>query len=109
MEPSVDQVISQTIINGDALTLSATISAFNLPLTSITWTHQGATISASEEGVNITHSLSLPASSGPVESTLILGDTVPQDGGSYVAMATNAAGTGTLEFTVTVTGETASM
>ena len=90
---------------GDDLSLSVTISGFNLPLTSISWTQQGNTLTGSEDRVTITNTPSLPATSGPVTSTLVLTAITPAETGRYSVTALNAAGNNTLEFIVSVPGK----
>ena len=107
VELETGKVASLEVTAGRDLTLSASISGFNLPLTSISWRQQGSTLNGSEDRVTITNTPMLPASSGSVTSTLTLSATVPQDSGNYSVSATNGAGSDTLEFTVSVTGEDA--
>ena len=96
-----DQVASPEVMASGDLTLSVSISDFNLPLTSINWTP----LDGSEDRFIITHSAMLPATTGPVTSTFILNQTIPADTGSYSVTATNDAGSDTFIFTVSVTGE----
>ena len=92
------QSISVTV--GTNFSLTVSIIRFNLPLTSITWTHNGESII---ERVNITE-LSSP---GQASVTALLQRTsvIPLDTGSYVITAINPVGSETFEFNVIVTGK----
>lgn len=105
-ELPVGQTASRTITAGGNLTLSVSISGFNLPLTSITWRHQGEALTGSEDGVIITNTPTLPVPAGldPVISTLQLKAIVPRGSGSYTLTATNDAGHSNLQFSISVTG-----
>ena len=94
---------SLEVVAGDDLTLTASISGFNLPLTSISWTQQGNTLTGSEERVTISNST---LTSNTATSTFLLSAVLPQDAGTYSITATNPAGSSNVfEFTVTVTGK----
>lgn len=96
---AADQVASPVVLAGEDLTLSVSISDFNLPLTDISWLQGGTTLTDGEGGVTITNNPLLPAT-----STLLLSTVTPADTDSYSVTATNAAGTTTFMFTVTVQG-----
>ena len=96
---------SPEVMANGLLTLSVSISDFNLPLTSINWTQLGEHHDGSEDRVNITHSSILPATTETVISTFILINTIPADTGNYSVTATNDAGSDTFTLTVRVTGE----
>ena len=100
---------SRTVTAGANVTLSAFISGFNLPLTSISWRHQDDVLTGSEDRVIITTTPMLSVATGSVLSTLQLLATVPRDSGRYVITAANDAGQGVLEFTVNVTGRSTSL
>ena len=100
-----DQVASPEVMANGLLTLSVSISDFNLPLTSINWTQLGEHRDSSEDRVNITHSSILTATTSPVISTFILNYTIPADTGNFSVTASNDAGSDTFTFTVSVTGE----
>ena len=97
------QSASHEVMAGHNLTLAVSISDFSLPLTSISWRQQGSLLTGAEVRVTITHP-TLPVSTGPVTSTLVLSSTTPLDSGIYAVTATNAAGSDTLLFAVTVGG-----
>lgn len=99
------QTASPEVMSGGDLTLSVSISGFNLPLTSISWTQQGSILTGSEDRITITNSPMLPATSGPVTSTFLLSATVPRDAGRYGVTARNDAGYAFLEFTLSVPGK----
>lgn len=101
----VGQIVSPEVTARGSLTLRVSISGFNLPLTSVSWTQHGRTLAGSEDGVTITNTPMLPAMSAPVTSMLLISATVPRDSGAYSVTASNDAGSETLEFTVSVTGE----
>ena len=92
------QSISVTV--GTNFSLTVSIIRFNIPLTSITWTHNGKSII---ERVNITE-LSSP-SEASVTALLQRTSVIPLDTGSYVISATNPVGSDTFEFNVIVTGK----
>lgn len=105
MELATDQIATPVVMAGENLILSVSISGFNVPLTSISWTQQGNTLTGSNNRVTITNNPMLSAISGPVSSTLMLSSVIPTDSGTYSATATNGAGNGTVMFTVTVQGK----
>ena len=100
-----DQVASPEVMANGELIMSASISNFNIPLTSISWTQLGDPRDGSEDRVNITHSAMLPVATRTVTSTFILNQTIPADTGNYSVTATNDAGSDTFIFTVSVIGE----
>ena len=89
------------VMAGRELTLSVSISGFNIPLTSITWTQQGRTLNGSEDRVTITNTTTPPAT---VVSTLVIAAVTPAEAGNYTITATNGAGSSMSIFTVDVTG-----
>ncbi len=98
-----DLMQSPEVLAGDTLELSVSITSFNLPLTNITWTHNGNVFTTGQERVAISnHSLSDPA---PVVSMLTRTSLIPLDAGNYTIMATNPEGSSTYTFQVTVTGK----
>ena len=92
------------IVAGQTLTLSVSISNFNINLTSISWTKDGNSLTSGQARVTITNP-TLPATTAPVNSTLQLTSTLPSDSGSYVITSTNAAGSDNFTFSVSITGE----
>ena len=94
---------STNVVVGAELNLSITIVRFNLPLTNITWMHNGNILVDKEKRVTITNpNLSDPA---PVMAMLQRTSLIPLDSGEYVVTATNSVGSGMLNFSVTVIGE----
>ena len=83
---------------GMNFSLIASIIRFNLPLTSITWTHNGSSI---VNRVNIAQISSLDQSS--VTNYLQRTSVIPLDAGNYVMTASNPVGSATFTFSVTVT------
>ena len=82
----------------------SSIERFNLPLTNITWMHNGSILVDKQNRVTITNpDLSDPA---PVMAMLQRSSLIPLDAGEYVVTATNLVGSGMLNFSVAVTGET---
>ena len=92
------------VVAGQTLTLSVSISDFNINLTSISWTKDGDSLTSGQARVTITNP-TLPATTAPVNSTIQLTSTVPYDSGSYVITSTNAAGSDDFTFSVSITGE----
>ena len=88
---------------GNNLSLSAMITNFNYPLTSITWTFNDGTITNGQDRVI----LDLPSSllQPPLMSTLQRSLVIPIDSGTYTVTATNPVGSSEESFTVTVTGK----
>ncbi len=100
-----DLMQSPEVLAGNTLELSVNITSFNLPLTSITWTHNGNVLTSGQDSVTITNpSLSDPS---PVVSMLIRASLIPLDSGNYSIMSTNPEGSSTYTFQVTVTGKLA--
>ena len=98
-----NQATSSEVQVRNDLTLSVNITTFNLPLTYITWMHNGNTIISGQDRITITTpSLSAPA---PVTSTLMRTSVIPFDGGNYRVTATNQAGSNTIKIEVVVTGK----
>ena len=97
----LDTDMSIEVVTGKSISLSVSISGFNLPLTSITWSQPNGT----EDRVTIAHTHTLPATTGPVQSTLHLRAALPQDSGNYSITASNGAGSGTAMFTLAVKGK----
>ena len=92
------------VVTGQTLTLSVSISNFNINLTSISWTKDGNSLTSGQDRVTITNP-TLPATTAPVNSTLQLTSTLPSDSGSYVITSTNAAGSDNFTFSVSITGK----
>ena len=100
-----DLMQSPEVLAGNTLELSVNITSFNLPLTNITWTHNGNALTSGQDSVTITNpSLS---DSAPVVSMLMKTSIIPLDSGNYSIMATNPEGSSTYTFQVTVTGKLA--
>ena len=94
---------SPSVAAGAVLSLMASIEQFNLPLTSITWMHNGSILVDKQNRIIIVNpDLSGPA---PVMAMLQRSSLIPLDAGEYVVTATHIVGSGMLNFTVTVTGE----
>ena len=86
-------------MEGESLELMVTVE-FNLALTSITWTQDGATLVSGTDRVTIENSdLDPPNATSTLTRTDI--DRF-SDGGVYVLTATNRAGSATATFTVDV-------
>ena len=91
------------IETGNTLSLVVNITAFNLDLTSITWSHNGVYLMSGQDRISINSpSLSTPA---PASSTLERTSVVPLDAGEYTVSATNPAGSSNFTFQVVVTGK----
>ena len=93
---------SMTVIVGEELSLSVTITDFNLPIT-VTWRQDGDELMSGVDRVTITtESLDTP----PAMSTMVRNPVVSLvDAGVYTVTATNPAGDSVTTFTVTVTGK----
>ena len=91
-----------TVMVGDELRLSVTITDFNLPIT-VTWRQDGDELMNGVDRVTITtDSLDAP----PAMSTLVRNPVVSLvDAGVYTVNASNPAGDSMTTFTVTVTGK----
>ena len=87
---------------GNTLSLSAEITIYNLPLTSVRWSFNNKSLINGQDRVNLTlPSLSAQA---PVMSSLQRTSAIPVDSGSYKLIASNPAGSNELSIPVTVTG-----
>ena len=95
------------LLAGVTLTLSVSISDFNLPLMDISWMQGSTTLTDGVPvgGVTITNNATLPVMSGSVLSTLHLSAVTPADSDTFTVTATNAAGNTMVTFTVTVQGK----
>ncbi len=105
MAPSVvlgeGQAPSLEVEDGSNLTLSVSITGFNVSLTDISWTQLGSALTSGQGGrVTITNT---PLMIAPVNSTLTITSVLPNESGSYVVTATNAAGSDNFMFSVSVT------
>ena len=97
------QTASHGIFAGGIFTLSVNITVFNVPLTSISWIHQGKILSGSEDRVIIISNAILPATSGPIISSLQISAVVEEeDIGNYTAIASHHTRNSTVQFTVSV-------
>lgn len=106
IEPIASQATSLDVVPGENVSLTVSISGFNLPLNSIDWRNeQGNILTSTYDRVTIINTHNLPISAGPVLSTLLLSSVLPEDTGRYTISATNSAGSGTATFTVTVEGK----
>jgi hypothetical protein len=101
VRPVSGQNLTLQVIVGEDLTLSVSVSGFNLPITSITWTHRGS-ILTEEDRVTITNSPTLPSASSPVISTLAVTAITPANAGKYSVKAFNHMEQATLTFRVIV-------
>lgn len=102
------QAASRSVIAGENLNLSVNITVFNVPLTSITWLHEGNILSGIEDSVIIYTSPMLPVtSSGSVISTLKISGVQQRDAGTYTAISTYNLYDSKVQFTITVKGELA--
>ena len=99
------QTAFQSIIVGRILNLSVTITIFNVPLTSVTWTHEENTLTSSMDRVTIDTSSELPATSGPIMSTLQVGAVEGEDSGRYTAIASHHSRNSMVHFNINITGE----
>ena len=86
------------------LTLTVNITGFNLEVTDVVWTRDGNTLTDQMDGFAIT---STGLVSPPGMSMLMLDSVVTPEmhTGTYVANATNPAGSDVSVFNVTVTGK----
>ncbi len=103
MVPSV--VLGETSLeveDGSDLTLSVSITGFNVHLTDISWTQLGSTLTSGQGGGRVTIT-NTPLMTAPVNSTLTITSVLPNESGSYVVTATNAAGNDSFMFSVSVT------
>ena len=98
---SPDQSVE--VVVGDVLILSTTFTGFNLPITNIIWTQNGEMISSVADRITI----SITGTATPNGTTALTLSPVntSSDGGTYIATATNDAGSDMTVFTVNVTGE----
>ena len=98
---STNQTIAATA--GQPLVLSVNITAFNLPLSFITWTFEGVELTNDTERVTIIHS---DFNVDPATSTLILEFVQPiLDETVYSVTVVNPAGQSETTFEVSVIGE----
>ena len=103
--PLVKTAIGQTASHtGGAFILSVTITIFNVPLTSVTWTHEGNILTGNEARVSINTSTMLPTTSGPVMSTLQIIAVEGEDAGIYTAIASYHSHNTTVQFDTKVSG-----
>ena len=105
MTLAADQVASPMLLAGDTLTLSVSISDFNIPLMDISWMQGSTTLTDGVGAVTITNNATLPVMSGSVLSTLQLSTVTPADSDTFTVTATNAAGNTMVTFTVIVEGK----
>ena len=90
----------EVMVDG-TLTLTVTITDFNLPLTDISWFIDG--IPVAETGLNLTITSTI-TTSPPATSTLTLNPVqFASEGGLYSVRAVNPAGNDTAVITVTIT------
>ena len=104
MAPVVVNLTGQAEIPvGTMLSLSANITTYNLPLTSVTWSFNDETLVHEQDRVTLT----IPPLSrqAPVMSSLQRTSVIPVDSGEYKLTASNPAGSGELPISVTVTGK----
>ena len=89
---------------GEDLMLTTFFSDFNLALDNITWTQNTTSLIDGTNEVTITYSgLSPPDATSTLTRPIITGVSY---GGTYVATATNRAGSDSTTFTVAITGMT---
>ena len=91
---------------GGNVTLSVNVTIFNIPLISISWAHEGNTLTGDEDRVNIQTSAMLPVSSGSVTSTLQIRAAVLEDAGYYNATVTSSTKRSVVHFEMAVTSST---
>ena len=96
------QTTSREIAAGENLTLAIRIIISNYLLSSVSWTY-ALNFNRSKDTATITTSAMLPATHGPVVSSLQIIEVVPGDTGNYFATASNDAGNSTVQFRVNVT------
>ena len=92
------------VVTGNPLSLTVTITEFNLPLTVITWFINGTpTADVTDRVTTITNT---SITSPPATSTLTLDRVLlPAQGGMYSVRVVNPAGMNTTIFNITVNGK----
>ena len=97
---SSNQSVSISVAVGMNFSLMVSIIRSNLPLTNVTWTHNGSSVT---NRVNITELLSPDQTTATAlfQRTSV----IPLDTGNYNITATNPVGNATFEFNVIVTGK----
>ena len=90
-------------ILGEVQTIDVVIY-FNRSLSSILWEFEGSIINSSDNTIFILNP-PLPASIGPVFSTLSIPSIMYEDAGLYTVTASNIDGNSTVSFMVTVVGK----
>ncbi len=91
---------------GSILTLTVTITDFNLPLTEITWFIDGVPATAVSGRAGVLTITNTSTTSPPATTTLTLDPVqLPRESGLYSVTAFNPAGMDTTTFNVTITGE----
>lgn len=102
MAPSVVLVNGQnqlvSVAVGTNFSLVASITRFNLNLTSVIWTHNGSS------NISRANTMEHPDQTS-VTVVLQRHSAIPLDAGLYVVTATNPVGNATIEFDVIVTGK----
>ena len=100
---SSSQSVSISVAVGMNFSLMVSIIRSNLPLTNVTWTHNGSSVT---DRVNITELLSPDQTTATAlfQRTSV----IPLDAGNYIITATNPVGNATFGFNVDVTGKLAS-
>ena len=97
--PTISSGDNVSVVEGETLELMVTID-FNLALTSITWTQDGATLVSGTDRVTIENSDLDPPNATSTLTRTDINRTF--DDGVYVLTATNHAGSATATFTLDV-------
>ena len=82
----------------------ASIIRFNRSITSIVWEYEGNVLNSTHPQISISQTILPVYGSGAAFSTLKLFSITREDAGEYSVTASNAEGTGTLVFNITVVG-----
>ena len=98
---SPDQSVE--VVVGEDLVLNTFLTGFNLPITNIIWTRNGELVSSVTD--HITISITGTATPNGTITLTLSPVNASSDGGTYIATATNDAGSIMTVFTVNVTGE----
>ncbi len=93
-------------VAGSTLTLTVTITDFNLPLTEIIWFIDGVPATAVTGRTGVFTITNTSTTSPPATTALTLDPVqLPSESGLYSVTAVNPAGMDTVTFNITVTGE----
>ena len=97
------QEASLSITAGETFNLMVSIGRFNVPLVSVTWSHNGSNLTDMMNRVKI-NTPDLTSADPPVNVSMQRSSVIPLDAGEYRVVATNPVGSATLSFNVTIQG-----